>query len=413
MKYYSLISVCRVCRSKKFIPVVRIKPQFIASTFVKTNKDNPKSKIKIPMTALLCGKCGLVQLKETVEPDLLYEQYFYRSHVTKTMSRDLKTVVEDALSRVTVKKGDAVLDIGCNDGTMVAMFPDSFKRVGIDPAKNIDWSHLDKSITIVNDYFPCDALKKYRFKVITSTAMFYDLNDPNKAVRDIKEILADDGVLCIQVSYLYDTIKDMNFYDFCHEHLEYYSLKSIMYLMERNGMSVFDASTNAVNGGSLRILVAKKEAKRPVSDSVQYLLLREKALHLEDPETYKIFEKLISYTTTRVREYISKQKGLTIGLGASTKGNVLLQMCGITKKMLPYISERNPEKVGLHTLGDDIELISEERARQLKPSCIFVIPWNFKAEIVDREREYLEAGGKFLFIMPYPYVLTRDGEIRL
>lgn len=413
MKHFNTIVTCRVCHSEKLTPIIRIKPQFIASTFVKTNKDNPKSKIKIPMTAMLCGKCGLVQLKETVEPDLLYEQYFYRSHVTKTMSRDLKTVVDDALSRVSVKSGDAVLDIGCNDGTMISMFPDNLKRVGIDPAKNIDWSHLDKNITVVNDYFPCDALKKYRFKVVTSTAMFYDLNDPNKAVRDIKEILADDGVLCIQVSYLYDTIKDMNFYDFCHEHLEYYSLKSITHLMSRNGMQVFDASTNAVNGGSLRILVAKKEAKRPVSDSVQYLLLRERALHLEDPETYHIFEKLISYTTTRVREYIGRQKGLTIGLGASTKGNVLLQMCGITKKILPYISERNPEKVGLHTLGDDIELISEERARDLKPSCVFVIPWNFKAEIVDREREYLASGGKFLFIMPYPYVLTRDGEFRL
>ncbi len=150
-----------------------------------------------------------------------------------------------------------------------------------------------------------------------------------------------------------------------------------------------------------------------MSDNVKYLLLKEKVLRLEDRETYRVFEKLISYSTKRVREYIAKQEGLVIGLGASTKGNVLLQICGITKKILPYISERNPEKVGLHTLGDDIELISEARARELKPSCIFVIPWNFKTEIVDREREYIEAGGKFLFIMPYPYVLTRDGEVRL
>ena len=140
MKHYSLITACRVCYNSKLTPVIRIKPQFIASTFVKINKDNPKAKIKIPMTAMLCGRCGLVQLKENVEPNLLYEQYFYRSHVTKTMSRDHKTVVDYALSRVNVKKGDAVFDIGCNDGTMIAMFPDSLKRVGIDPAKNIDWS---------------------------------------------------------------------------------------------------------------------------------------------------------------------------------------------------------------------------------------------------------------------------------
>ncbi len=413
MKNYTVVSQCRICHSKRLVPVVKIKPQYIASTFVKTNKNNPKAKIKIPMTALLCRKCGLVQLKETVQPDLLYEQYFYRSNVSNTMKKDLGDVVNDVCGRVTVKTGDAVLDIGCNDGLMLGMFPSKLHRVGIDPAKNIDWSHLDPSITIVNDYFPSEALKKYRFKIITSTAMFYDLNDPNKAVGDMKEILDDDGVVCIQVSYLYDTIKDMNFYDFCHEHLEYYSLKTIQYLMEKNGMKIIDASTNAVNGGSLRIIAAKKTATYQASKNVQYLLFREKVLRLEDRETYRVFEKLIAYNTLRIRQYIQSQKGLVIGLGASTKGNVLLQMCAITKKILPYISERNPMKVGLRNLGIDMELISEERARKLKPTCMFVIPWNFKNEIVEREREYLNKGGKFLFIMPYPYVLDKNGEKRL
>lgn len=411
--HYTVLKRCRLCHSGKLNEVVKIQPQYIASTFVATNKNNPKAKIKIPMTLVLCKQCGLVQLKETVEPNLLYESYFYRSNVSNTMSRDLRSVVADAMARISTKKGDAILDIGCNDGLMLTFFPENVTRVGIDPAKNIDWGHLPKSIEIVNDYFPCKKLAGRTFKVITTTAMFYDLNDPNKAVADIKKLLASDGVLCVQVSYLYDTIRDMNFYDICHEHLEYYSLKSLMALMERNGMSVFDASTNAVNGGSLRVMVAHKEAKRKRSDNVDYLLLKEKVLRLEDPETYKVFAKLIDMSARRVREFIKKQKGLVIGLGASTKGNVLLQLCGINKKMLPFISERNPLKVGLRTLGTDMSLISEEEAREKNPTCIFVIPWNFKAEIVDREKKYLAQGGKLLFIMPYPYVLDTNGETRL
>lgn len=413
MKNYKIITKCRVCKSSKLTPAVKIKPQFIASTFVKTNKDNPKVKIKIPMTLLLCGKCGLSELKETVNPDLLYENYFYRSNVSNTMNRDLHDVVNDACSRVKLKLGDSILDIGCNDGLMLTMFPKYLKRVGIDPAKNIDWSHLDKSIKIINDYFPSPQLKKNSFKIITTTAMFYDLDDPNRAVKQIKNLLTKDGVVCIQVSYLYDTIRDMNFYDICHEHLEYYSLKTLSYLMERNGMEVFDASTNFVNGGSLRVMVAHKEAKRPKSANLEYLLLKEKVLQLENPQTYDTFSKLIEINTKRVKKYIENQKGLVIGLGASTKGNVMLQLCGIDKKMLPYISERNPFKVGLRTLGTDMVLISEEEARRLQPDCMFVIPWNFKAEILEREKEYVRKGGKLLFIMPYPYVIDKNGETRL
>lgn len=410
MRNYTIIESCRICRSKNLKTVVRIKPQYIASTFVSSNKGNPKSKIKIPMTLVLCPRCGLVQLKETVRPDLLYEQYFYRSNVSNTMRRDLADVVRDVTGRVKFRKNDAVLDIGCNDGLMLSMFPDTVKRYGIDPAKNIDWSHLPKSITIVNDYFPSPQLLNKKFRAITTTAMFYDLNDPNKALQDLKMILADDGILTIQVSYLYDTIRDMNFYDVCHEHLEYYSLKTLMYLMKRNGLVVFDASTNAVNGGSIRIMAMHEEAKPEVSENILYLLLRESALRLEEPFTYNVFSRLIDLNTARVKQFIERQNGLVIGLGASTKGNVMLQLCGIGKNLLPYISERNPMKVGLRTLGTDIELISEEAARSMRPEYIFVIPWNFKAEIVDREREYLDQGGKFIFIMPYPYILDRDGE---
>ena len=416
MKIYDRIIKCRLCGSGKLKAVVKFKPQYVATTLVKTNENNPSAQLKAPLTLMLCGKCGLAQLQETMKPDLLYRTYFYRSSVGETMRRDLKTVVGDVLSRVDAKPGDRVLDIGCNDGLMLAMFPPHLERVGIDPAQNIDRSHHDKSINFVQDYFPSEKLSGQKFKVITSTAMFYDLNDPNKAVRDIKKLLDKDGVVCLQVSSLCAMIKDLNFYDICHEHLEYYSLKTLCELLRRNGMTVFDASTNEVNGGSLRVMVAHKEAKRPISDNLKYLLLTEEIFHLEDEGTYKTFTKLVEHSTRQVRRYIDdalKEKKTVIALGASTKGNVMLQLCGIDKKIIPYISERNTAKVGLRTAGTDIELIAEDSARAMMPYSMFVIPWNFKAEIVAREKDYLDRGGRLLFIMPYPYVIDKDGEKRL
>lgn len=411
--HYRNITRCRLCGSTKLKTAIKIPSQYIASTFVKSNEDYPMSKIKIPMTLLLCGGCGLCQLKETVRPALLYMNYFYRSNVSNTMKRDLGAVVADALSRVDWKTGDAVLDIGCNDGLTISMFPAELDRHGIDPAQNIDWSHLPPSIKIINDYFPSELIKDKKFKIITSTAMFYDLDDPNAAVKAIKQALHKDGVACIQVSYLYATIKDMNFYDICHEHLEYYSLQTLRTLMERNGMRIFDASINDVNGGSIRILATHAENKRPESESIGYILLKEKVFRLDDPETYTVFSKLISHSISQVRNHIRAlaKKGQTIiALGASTKGNVLLQLCEIGKDTIAYISERNPLKVGLRTLGTDMELISEESARKMNPGCMFVIPWNFKSEIIAREKAYLDGGGKLLFIMPYPHLVDKNGE---
>jgi SAM-dependent methyltransferase len=399
-----IVTTCRICKTK-LRRLFTIAPQYIASTFVRTNRNYPK--IKIPMTPMLCPTCGLVQLRETVTPDLLFRKYFYRSNVSKTMNRDLQDVVRDVWGKAP--HADRALDIGCNDGLMMTFFPPHIKTVGIDPAQNI--IPVRNGLNIITDYFPSPRLT-LRYDIITSTAMFYDFSNPNTAVREMKKLLNEDGVICIQVSYLYDTIKDMNFYDFVHEHLEYYSLETLIYLMRRNGLEVFDASTNFVNGGSLRIMVGHPK-KHEKSSNLEYLLLKEKMMRLRDVETYKIFHRLILMSAKKIVDYIKEQRGLVIALGASTKGNVLLQLCGIDKKMIPFISERSPHKWGLRNIGLDMKLISEEEARKKKPVCMFVIPWNFKAEIVAREEKYIQQGGKLLFIMPYPYILDKEGEHRL
>jgi len=418
MEVYKNIIKCRVC-SSEIIEVLKLDPQYVATTFVKNNNENQMSKIKIPLTLMLCqnNNCGLIQLKETVQPDLLYQNYFYRTAINDTMRKDLSDVVNYAINNVQLKENDIAVDIGANDCTMVSMYPESMIRIGVEPATNIDWTNVHESIKIINNYFSKDVVLKAtdgkKAKIVSATAMFYDFDNPNIAAKDIKEILADDGVCVIQVSYLLDTIRDMNFYDVVHEHLEYYSLKSINYLMEQNGLTVIDASTNFVNGGSLRVLVTHKEKNLSKTQRYKQILNEEEKWNLEKLETYNEYSQKIKAIIEKTKKFIMSEleKGnLVIGLGASTKGNVLLQICGIDKNLLPFISERNLDKVGLRTLGTDIEIISEEKARELNPSAMLVIPWNFKDEILDREKSYIKNGGKMLFIMPFPYYVDQFGE---
>ena len=305
---YTVINKCRICSNNSVNEILKLEPQYIATTFVTDNENNPMAKIKIPLTLILCKKCGLVQLKETVRPDLLYKNYFYRTAINETMKRDLQDVVNYAVENVKTEPNDVVVDIGANDCTMVSMYPDHLKRFGIEPATNIDWSNVSESITIVNDYFSKDIVLKAtnykKAKIISATAMFYDFDDPNVVTKDIKDILHEDGVCVIQVSYLLDTIRDMNFYDVVHEHLEYYSLKSINYLMERNGLKVIDATTNFVNGGSLRVLVTHKDSRRPKSKRYQEILDEEEKWNLEELDTYVQYEQKIKDIIKKSREFI-------------------------------------------------------------------------------------------------------------
>ncbi len=428
---FKLLQRCKICGSAALTDVICIEPQFLSPTFTRNNdEEGDLAKIQVPLTLTLCDRsenadgCGLLQLREEVESDLLYRRYFYRSATSETMRIDLKDVVSDISSRLELKPQDVVVDIGANDCTTLGFYPAHLRRVGFEPARNIDWSAVDPGITIVNDYFSAAPFQQ-RFpgtkaKAVGCNAMFYDLPDPNSFTKDVKAILAPEGIWCIQLSYLPLMLTNMNFYDICHEHLSYYSLDALKKLMERNGLVVFDASTNAVNGGSLRAFVTHAENKSALNDAGQGRLKAladtETKLKLNEAQTYRDYFQKIKDLASRVNKFFDQEinkGGKIFGLGASTKGNVLLQFFGITKKKMPYISERNPDKVGLRTLGTDFELISEQRARDLHPSSMLVLPWYFKNEIVAREQEYLTQGGKLLFPMPYAHVVTKDGEIAL
>jgi len=421
---------CKICGSTDLTKVLSLNEQYLSPTFVKTNKNNNLAKIKSPLTLLLCDKkkneknCGLLQLKEITEPDLLYKQYFYRTATNDTMRKDLYDLVNEVLSIANPKADDIIVDIGANDCTMLNFYDDKFRLVAFEPAENIKFFNTEKNIKVINNYFNFKNFKENysneKAKIITSCAMFYDLEDPIKFVADIEKILHDDGVWCCQISYLDSMIRNNNFYDICHEHLSYYSIESFEFLINKLNLKLFYAETNDVNGGSIRLFVCKKESalydKKEYFEKLNLLKNREKELKLTDSETFLNFGETIEDLKSKTVKFVTsilKEKKVVLGLGASTKGNIILQHFGLTKDRIPFISERNPEKTGLRCLGSDIELISEEQARKINPEAFIVLPWNFKKEIVEREKEYLNKGGKLMFVMPYPHVITKNGEVKL
>tara|TARA_B100000963_G_scaffold319802_1_gene301939 strand:- start:1318 stop:2613 length:1296 start_codon:yes stop_codon:yes gene_type:complete len=425
-----LLEYCKNCGSNDLVDVLSLNEQYLSPTFVKSNKNNPLVEIKSRLTLVLCDKrknkknCGLLQLKEIIEPDLLYKEYFYRTATNDTMREDLRELVDQVIDIARPEKKDFIIDIGSNDCTMLNFYENKYNLVGFEPAKNIEFLDNGKNITVINNYFNSqnfiEKFPKKKAKIITSCAMFYDLEDPVKFVKDISEILDENGIWCCQISYLGSMMRHNNFYDICHEHLSYYSLESFEFLIKKLKLKLFYAETNNVNGGSIRLYVCKETNKKYENKNfekkLKSLRKEEEELKLSDLKTYHDFDKIINdikNKTVKFVDSILKDGKTVLGLGASTKGNIILQHFGLTKEKIPFISERNSIKVGLKCLGSDIELISEKKARKINPEAFVVLPWNFKKEIVKRETDYLNNGGKLMFVMPYPHVVTKQGEEKL
>ncbi len=379
---------------------------------------------KVPLTMMLDKKSGLLQLKHTAPFENMYRNYWYRSGMNKTMTEELKGIAQKAMALIKCEGDDVALDIGCNDGTLLRFYEDRLYRVGFDPAKNLEDYSKQYADLIVTDYFTAKAyfnkLTK-RAKIITTIAMFYDLEEPHKFVEDIVKVLDDEGLWIVQMSYLPLMLQQFAFDSICHEHLEYYSLSSFYYLMEHHGLQVVDVELNDINGGSFRIYIRKHGsneelfASAPYRDVAQFrvdsLLEYESVLCLNDPETYTSWFELLLVLRKGTVDFIKaeKAKGKTIyGYGASTKGNTLLQWYGLDNTLIDAIAERNPDKYGKRTVGTNIIIKSEAEMRQAKPDYLLVLPWHFIAEFKNREKEYLDSGGKF--IVPLPQFKIIGGE---
>jgi len=398
---------CRICNGalKKVLDLGNIYP----SNFVAKTEGEP-----VPLALMECKDCGLVQLEHTVNLDDMYRTYFYQSAINPSMVKSLQDVITDIENTIKIEDEDIIVDIGCNDGVMFTLYKNKINfKVGYDPALNLADKAKKNCSFFINDYFTRESYGFKKAKIITAIAMFYDLPNPNIFVKDIAEILTDDGIFVIQFTDLLSMMKINAIDNICHEHLEYYKLSDVRNLLNKHGLDIFKVSYNNVNGGSIRVF-AGKNFVYPIENSVLQALEDEKAYldNFEDP--VKSFAERVNKVKRITLDFLTRAENAGIrlyGMGASTKGNTLLQYFGINKRLIPVIAEVNPDKFGKFTIGSNIPIISEEEAFNEHPEMFFVLPWHFIEDFIDRNKTFLEDGGAFIVPLPEPviYYLEEGG----
>ena len=406
---------CRVCGSS-VDQIFSLGEQCVSTFLLPQQPDGPKA----PLELVLCQQCRLLQLRHTVPGEMMYENYWYRSGTNQTMRSALADISDVASKVAQLKAGDSVLDIGCNDGTLLGSYtvPELY-RIGFDPARNLAVFSQKVADKVVVGFFDADRflaepeLRNLRPKVVTSIAMFYDLEDPQKFVAGIQRIMHPDGVWIVQMSYLPLMLKQNDFGNICHEHLEYYSLWSLEYLLSVNGFEIVDAQVNDVNGGSIRAFIRNRTAdqnafgdeayRKQAAERISRLRESETELGLDRMATYQEFAKRVegikNAVSGFVRDQVAQGKKVFV-YGASTKGNTMLQYFGLDNSMIEAAAERNPDKWGKVTVGSRIPIISEAAARAAMPDYFLVLPWHFIEEFKARERDYLSSTGKFIVPLP-------------
>jgi hypothetical protein len=401
------IGRCRISGSPNLLTVLSLGEQCYTGVFPSCRDETVPVG---PLELVWCPDSGLLQLAHRFDPLLMYgNNYGYRSGLNTSMVRHLGQKATFLSRYADLQKGDIVIDIGSNDGTLLRAYTTpGLVKVGIDPTGAKFRKYYPNDVLLISDFFTRESYESAanggKAKLITSIAMFYDLEDPVAFARDVHSCLRDDGVWHFEQSYMPSMLR-MNAYDtICHEHVSYYSLSAIENILDAAGFELNDVVMNEVNGGSFAISARKRSPRSSErSPVVNWLLAAEHAIGLHTPRPFRDFEERVfdhrHRLTSLVRELNARGKKI-LGYGASTKGNVLLQFCGFTSRDIPFIADVNPDKHGHYTPGTGIAIVSEEEVRHMKPDYLLVFPWHFKAGILEREAEYLSQGGHMIFPMP-------------
>lgn len=385
------ITQCRSCGNEELKTVFDIGDLKVNAFVSKPNEDVGMA----PLALVHCNECDLVQLTHTVREDDLYKNYWYLSRLNKKIVDNLESITVEAQKRVALSDNDIVVDIGANDGTLLSFYPDNITKVGIDPAQNIHKELEANCDIMIGDFFNREnwhkTMKDQKANIITTVAMFYDLDDPNSFVQDIKSILSDTGIWICQLMTARPMLDSNDIGNVIHEHLEYYSYKSLVYLLERNGLEISEVRENDINGGSYQLFIQHKD-----KGSISY----EEDCSVERYTTWKEnIDTNKEATMNFLRTEVAKGKKVYI-MGASTKGNTIMQYYGLDSDVISGAAEIHPDKIGKYLVGSSISIVHEDEAKE-KADYFLVFPFHFKELFVTRIlKDWIADGGKLIFCTP-------------
>ncbi len=402
---------CKNCKSKNLKKVIFLNKQPISSVFLTKKKNDLK---KYSLDLYECQICKLVQFKSLPPLDDMYgETYGYRTSLSPLMINHMRYKYK--FLKKQFKKNSFILDIGSNDGTFLNFFASSgFKNLyAIDPSSAKFKKFYNKRINLITDYFSRNkvinylSLKHQKFDLITSFAMFYDIENPNSFCKDINALLKKNGIWVLELSYFPLLLKNLTYDQICHEHITYYTLNSFNNIAKKNNLKIIDISLNEINGGSIEIKCSKKNSTLKVkTHKIEKLLNKEKIIN---HYSYSKFNDRLENTKNVLNLFLSKIKPKdVIGYGASTKGNIVLNHCKITNKNLSYICDANPYKFNRYTPGSNIKIISKKEMRIKKPKYLLVLIWSFRSEVIKQEINYIKSGGKLIFHLPIFHIIDKD-----
>lgn len=406
--------VCRVCGNTELVPVLDLGEQYLTGTFPRTV--DGRNLTKGPLRLVKChgveSACGLLQLEHSYDPAEMYgANYGYRSGLNDRMVKHLKGKVDRILKLIDLETGDLVVDIGSNDGTTLGFFPESLTLVGVDPTAGKFADFYRNDIQVIPDFFSSkviiDAFPDKKAKVICSFAMLYDLERPVDFASEIRQVLHRDGVWIFEQSYLPSMLHTTAYDTVCHEHIEYYGLAQIEWILDKVGMHVIDVELNDTNGGSFSVVAALRDSPNKVHETnIEKVRKIESDARLHLLDTYSDFGRRVERNAGDLVAIINKYKSegkRVCGIGASTKGNVILQYCDFGPNQIEVIGDINPDKFGAFTPGSWIPIRSEAEVLDSRPDVLLVLPWHFREFFVSNTSF---AGHNLLFPLPQLELVT-------
>ncbi len=398
---------CRICGSNNLHEFLDLGPQPPANAFLEC--DQLESEQYFPLKVYFCEMCGLVQLRDVINPDVLFKDYaYFTGKSSETMKKHFKNLAEKITGMCKLQPEDLVIDIGSNDGTFLKNF--DCRVIGIDPAENVAKTANLQGIKTYPVYFNAENAwktlqKTGKAQVITATNVFAHVNNLYDFMAGVRCLLDDEGIFIIEVPHFMEQYKRLSFDQFYHEHLSYFLTEPLRDIGKKFGLTLFDIEKIPVHGGSIRCYYSYVEEDE---SSFEELWYEEDDMYLYSVKTYEDFGKRVQVMSGKLRKLLIDLKNSgnrIVGYGAPAKGNTLLNYCRIGNDILDYLTDTTPYKQGKLSPGMHIPVVSPEFFHEDNPDYALMLPWNYKEEILEKEKEFVKNGGRFIIPIPEPTIV--------